>query len=180
MLNSQEFPGSYSQAVSASDAEAVIDRIVSAHLASLQQTTVPRSRKGYAVHECRKCLASDGHVNPRRLIALALLLCPGEPGVKTEKLLMIVPPEHEVCLHARLCTPQFTHALQMIYAYNGPASCGMCCRVSCFPRQTFSNSTTTMAQLHPKSTCASISVEFSICKLIRLLLLYEPLCPWCN
>ena len=74
----------------------MIDTIVSANLASLKQISVPRSRKGYAVHECRKCLASDGKLNPRRLIVLALLLCPGEPHVKYEKLLMLVPPAEEV------------------------------------------------------------------------------------
>lgn len=92
----QEFPGSHSQPVNASDAEAIIDTIVSANLASLKQISVPRSRKGYAVHECRKCLGSDGKLNPRRLIVLALLLCPGEPHVKYEKLLMLVPPAEEV------------------------------------------------------------------------------------
>lgn len=93
----QEFPGSHSQAVSANEAEVIIGKIVDAHLTSHPQAPVTRSRKSYAVHECRKRLATCGHVNPRRLIALALLLCPGEASVKHEIMLVIMPPAEEVC-----------------------------------------------------------------------------------
>lgn len=94
----QDIPGSHSQAVSANVAEGVIGKIIDAHLSALQQTPVTRSRKSYAVHECRKCLSMSGHVNPRRLMALALLLCPGEASVKHEVMLVLVPAAHEVRL----------------------------------------------------------------------------------
>ena len=94
----QKFPGPYSQPVSADDAEEIIWQILNAHLAALPQTAVPRSRQSYAVQECRKQLANNFHVNTRRLITLALLLCPGETHVKQEMMQTLIPPAEEVCL----------------------------------------------------------------------------------
>eukprot|EP00892_Ulva_mutabilis_P009019 jgi/Ulvmu1/648/UM010_0018.1 len=94
----QRFPGPHSQPVSAEDAEAVIGQIISAHLSALPHVAVPRSRQAFAIQECRKQLAKGAHVSPRRLIFLALLLCPGESEVKQQMLLLMVPAAEEVTM----------------------------------------------------------------------------------
>lgn len=98
----QEASGFASQPVAADVTERLVAKMVTAHLAALN-IQLPRSRQKFAVHECRKCLSRDGPVSARRLIALALLLCPGVGQTKVNKMLMLIPPPHEVCQHTLLC-----------------------------------------------------------------------------